>query len=80
MSSATVNIYEAKTQLSRLVDQAAAGKEIIIARGGRPVARLSQLAAPARKIRFGVLKGKVKVAADFDAPLPDGVIAAFEGC
>ncbi|HZV54287.1 MAG TPA: type II toxin-antitoxin system Phd/YefM family antitoxin [Rhodocyclaceae bacterium] len=79
MSSATVNIYEAKTQLSRLVDLAAAGEEIIIARGGKPVARLSQLAAPARKIRFGVLKGQVKVAADFDAPLPDDVIAAFEG-
>lgn len=79
MSSATVNIYEAKTQLSRLVDQAAAGEEIIIARGGKPVARLARLTAPARKIRFGVLKGKVKVAPDFDAPLPDEVIAAFEG-
>jgi len=79
MSNATVNIYEAKTQLSRLVDQAAAGKEIIIARAGKPVARLAQLAAPARKVRFGVLKGKIKVAADFDAPLPDEVIAAFEG-
>ena len=79
MSSATVNIYEAKTQLSRLVDQAAAGEEIIIARGGKPVARLSRLVAPARKIRFGILKGQVKEAADFDAPLPDDVIAAFEG-
>ena len=62
-----------------MVDQAAAGEEIIIARGGKPVARLLQLAAPARKIRFGVLKGQVKVAADFDAPLPDEVIASFEG-
>jgi antitoxin (DNA-binding transcriptional repressor) of toxin-antitoxin stability system len=79
MSNAIVNIYEAKTQLSRLVDQAAAGEEIIIARGGKPVARLSRLAAPVRKIRFGVLKGQVKVAADFDAPLPDEVIASFEG-
>ena len=79
MPSTTVNIYEAKTQLSRLVDQAAAGAEIIIARGGKPVAKLSQLATPSRQIRFGVLKGQVKVAADFDAPLPDGVIAAFEG-
>ncbi len=79
MSNATVNIYEAKTHLSRLVDQAAAGEEIIIARGGKPVARLSQLSAPTRAIRFGVLKGQVKVAADFDAPLPDEVIAAFEG-
>lgn len=79
MSSATVNIYEAKTRLSRLVDQAAAGEEIIIARGGKPVARLSRLAPPPRKIRFGVLKGQIKVATDFDAPLPDEVIAAFEG-
>jgi antitoxin (DNA-binding transcriptional repressor) of toxin-antitoxin stability system len=79
MSSLTINIYEAKTQLSRLVDQAAAGEEIIIARGGKPVARLSRLAAPARTIRFGVLKGQVKVAADFDSPLPDEVIAGFEG-
>ncbi len=79
MSGNTVNIYEAKTQLSRLVDQAAAGEEIIIARGGKPVARLSQLAAPTRKIRFGVLKGQVKIPADFDAPLPENVIADFEG-
>lgn len=79
MSSATVNIYEAKTRLSRLVYQAAAGEEIIIARGGKLVARLSRLAAPPRKIRFGVLKGRITVAADFDAPLPDEMIAAFEG-
>lgn len=79
MARTTVNIYEAKTQLSRLVDQAAAGEEIIIARGGKPVARLSRLVATPRKIRFGVLKGQVRVAPDFDAPLPDEVIAAFEG-
>jgi antitoxin (DNA-binding transcriptional repressor) of toxin-antitoxin stability system len=79
MSGNTVNIYEAKTQLSRLVDQAAAGEEIIIARGGKPVARLSQLVAPTRTICFGVLKGQIKVAADFDAPLPENVIAEFEG-
>lgn len=79
MSSATVNIYEAKTQLSRLVDQAAAGNEVVIARGGKPVARLARLTEPNASIRFGVLKGRVKVAADFDAPLPDEVIAAFEG-
>lgn len=71
MSSATVNIYEAKTHLSRLVEQAAAGEEIIIARGGKPVARLSQLVEPARKLRFGVLKGQVRIAADFDVLSPD---------
>lgn len=79
MSAATVNIYEAKTQLSRLVEQAEAGRETIIARGGRPVARLAPLAMPRRKIVFGVLKGKVRVAADFDAPLPEDMLAAFEG-
>lgn len=79
MGRAAVNIYEAKTQLSRLVDEAAAGEEIIIARGGKPVARLGRLVPKARKIRFGVLKGKVRVAADFDAPLPDSVLASFEG-
>jgi prevent-host-death family protein len=75
---ATVNIYEAKTQLSRLVDQAAAGKEVIIARGGKPVARLTSLGASKRSLRFGLLRGKVKVAKDFDSPLPEAVLAQFE--
>lgn len=74
-----INIYEAKTQLSKLVDQAAAGKDVIIARGGKPVARLTSLHDTPRKIRFGLLKGKVKVAADFDSPLPDELLAHFEG-
>ena len=75
----TINIYEAKTQLSRLVEQAAAGNDVVIARGGKPVARLTRLDLPKRKLKFGVLKGKVKVAADFDAALPDDLIAQFEG-
>ena len=75
----TINIYEAKTQLSKLVERAAAGQDVIIARGGKPVARLTRLAPPARKIRFGLLKGKVKVAPDFDAPLPEEVAQEFEG-
>lgn len=74
----TVNIYEAKTHLSRLVDQAAAGEDVIIARGGKPIARLTRLGPPKRSVRFGVLKGKVKVADDFDAPLPPDVLKAFE--
>jgi len=74
-----INIYDAKTQLSKLVDQAAAGKDVVIARGGKPVARLTRLDLPKRKLKFGVLKGKVKVAADFDAVLPNEVIAQFEG-
>jgi prevent-host-death family protein len=75
----TINIYEAKTQLSKLVEQAAAGEDVIIARGGKPVARLTRLQPARRSIRFGLLKGKVKVAADFDAPLPAEVLSQFEG-
>jgi antitoxin (DNA-binding transcriptional repressor) of toxin-antitoxin stability system len=75
----TINIYEAKTQLSKLVEKAASGTDVIIARGGKPVARLTRLQAPQRKIRFGLLKGKVKVAKDFDARLSDDVLGQFEG-
>ena len=65
-----VNIYDAKTRLSKLVEEAAGGSDVIIARGGKPVARLTRLDSPKRNLNFGVLKGKIKVAADFDAPLP----------
>ena len=75
----TVNIYEAKATLSKLIERAEAGEEVVIARGGKPVARLTQLSPAKRKIRFGVLKGKVKVSADFDDPLPESELAALEG-
>lgn len=74
----SVNIYEAKTQLSKLIDRAANGEDVVIARNGRPVARLTALAEAKPAIRFGVLKGKISIADDFDAPLPDEVLAAFE--
>ena len=74
----TINIYEAKTQLSKLLEQAAAGDDVIIARGGKPVARLTQLVPTKRPIRFGVLKGKLTVTDDFDAPLPAKLLAQFE--
>ncbi|HZP66949.1 MAG TPA: type II toxin-antitoxin system prevent-host-death family antitoxin [Rudaea sp.] len=75
-----LNIYEAKTRLSGLVDLASRGKSFVIAKSGTPLARLSPLAPdkPA-KIKFGLMKGKIKFARDFDAPLPDDVLAAFEG-
>ena len=75
----TVNIYAAKTQLSRLVEAAAAGEEIIIAKAGKPVARLVPLACPRQPRRLGILAGKLQIPEDFDAPLPDEVVAAFEG-
>ena len=74
-----VNIYEAKTRLSQLVDIAAAGEDVVIGRNGKPLVRITRLDEPIRRIRFGVLKGKVKIAKDFDAPLPDDVLAGFEG-
>jgi prevent-host-death family protein len=76
-----VNIYQAKTQLSKLVDQAAEGKDIVIARNGKPVARLTALANGKEKrlITLGILDGEGWIADDFDAPLPDDVQAAFEG-
>jgi prevent-host-death family protein len=74
----TVNIHEAKTQLSRLIARVCAGEEIIIARGGKPVARLAPLEQrPPR--RLGLLKGKIWVAKDFNAPLPDDLLDLFEG-
>lgn len=74
----TINIHEAKTHLSRLVEEAAAGNEVVIAKNGVPRARLVPLER-ARKPKFGVLKGKIRYPDDFDAPLPAGVLALFEG-
>jgi prevent-host-death family protein len=73
----TVNIQAAKTQLSTLVEEAAAGEEIIIAKAGKPVARLLPL--PKKDIRktLGMWKGKVWMSDDFDAPLPPDLLKAF---
>jgi prevent-host-death family protein len=75
----TVNIHEAKTHLSRLIDEVAAGAEITIAKAGKPMARLSPITAPIREKHLGLLKGKIKVAKDFNTPLSDEVLALFEG-
>jgi prevent-host-death family protein len=77
----TINIHAAKTHFSRLVDEAGAGAEIIIARAGKPVAKLVPLAPPGQQPRrqLGALAGVAVIPPDFDAPLPDEVIDAFEG-
>jgi antitoxin (DNA-binding transcriptional repressor) of toxin-antitoxin stability system len=77
----TVNLHAAKTHFSRLVDEAAAGEEIIIAKAGKPVARLSALTAPEVKPKrtLGLLAGVATIPDDFDAPLPDDLLDAFEG-
>jgi prevent-host-death family protein len=76
--SKPVNIHEAKTHLSRLVEQAAAGKEIVIAKAGKPLARLVPLALPIRVKKLGLLKGQFKVPDDFNAPMDAALLALFE--
>lgn len=76
--NSVINIHEAKTHLSKIVDEVAAGAEVIIAKAGKPMARLSPFHAPVRPKKLGLLKGKIKVPDDFNAPLDDNVIAAFE--
>ena len=73
-----VNIHEAKTNLSRLVDEVAGGAEIVIAKAGKPVAKLVPIGR-SRVRKPGFLKGRIKIAADFDAPLPAELLDAFEG-
>jgi prevent-host-death family protein len=75
----TVNLYEAKTHLSALVDRAADGEEIVIAKAGKPRARLVPVPTAQKRRRPGGGKGKVWVADDFDAPLPPDLLAAFTG-
>jgi prevent-host-death family protein len=75
----TVNVHEAKTHVSRLLDRAQTGQEFVIAKAGKPVARLGPLVRQGKKRRLGLLDGKFKVPDDFNEPLPDEVIAAFEG-
>jgi prevent-host-death family protein len=73
-----INIHEAKTHLSKIVDEVAAGREVIIAKAGKPMARLSPLTKIARPKKLGLLKGKLKVPDDFNQPLDDAELAAFE--
>ena len=75
----TVNIHEAKTHFSKLVDAALRGEETIIAKAGKPAARLVPIKPVKSTRKPGFLKGKIKIAADFDSPLPDELLDAFEG-
>jgi prevent-host-death family protein len=74
-----VNIHQAKTHFSKLVDAVMLGEEIIIAKAGKPAVKLVPIltAKPIRKP--GALKGKIKISKNFDAPLPDEILDAFEG-
>lgn len=75
-----INIYEAKTHLSNLVDRASKGETIVIAKSGTPLAKLVPLHEGKRKkFKFGTMKGEFVVPDDFDAPLPDEIMDAFLG-
>jgi prevent-host-death family protein len=75
----TVNIHAAKSQLSRLLDAAVAGEEVIIARAGKPIARIVPIEPRREPRKLGILAGKLHVPDDFDDPLPEDIIADFEG-
>jgi prevent-host-death family protein len=72
----TLNLYDAKTQLSSLVELAAAGEEIVIAKNGKPMAKLVAF-KPAIKRKPGRLKGKIWISPDFDAPMTEEELAAW---
>jgi prevent-host-death family protein len=73
----TVNVHEAKTHLSRLLERVEAGEEIVIARAGKPIARLVPLEPPAPRRLFGRDRGKIWISDDFDEPLPWQMFPGF---
>jgi prevent-host-death family protein len=74
-----INIHEAKTNFSKLLQRVAAGEEITIAKAGVPVARLVPIKPAKTKRILGIDRGKIYIADDFNAPLPDDILAAFYG-
>lgn len=79
MSETVYNLYEAKMSLSRLVDRAANGEEIILFKAGKPMAKLVPFRRTAEPRQPGGWEGRVRISEDFDAPLPGEVPDAFEG-
>jgi prevent-host-death family protein len=75
----SINIHEAKTHLSRLVDEVSAGEEIVIAKAGKPLARLIPFQRRSGRRKLGALAGRFSVPDNFDAPLPPDVLDDFEG-
>jgi prevent-host-death family protein len=74
----SVNVHEAKTHLSRLLERVAAGEEILISKAGKPMAKLTPLSKPQVNRVPGLDKGVIKIPDDFDAPLPDDLLQLFE--
>ncbi len=79
MSQTVYNVYEAKSALSSLIERTAAGEEIILAKAGRPMARLGPLPKSPVQRTPGGWEGQVYISEDFDAPLPPEILGGFEG-
>lgn len=75
----TVNMHEAKTHFSKLIERVRRGEEIIVAKAGKPVAKLLPIAQGAQVRVPGSARGKLTMADDFEAPLPDDILGSFEG-
>ena len=73
-----VNIHEAKTHFSRFLDRINNGEEVIIAKAGKPVARLIPISRKSHPRKAGSAKGKIQISRDFDAPLPESLLQEFE--
>ncbi len=74
-----INIHEAKTQLSKLIEEAEGGMEIVIARAGKPAVKLVPYKPVKPDRKPGSMKGKLWISDDFNDPLPDDILAYFEG-
>jgi len=72
-----INVHEAKTHLSRLLERVALGEEVVIAKAGKPVAKLVPIKSSGRKFKFGSAKGKFVVPDDFNDPLPKEIEDLF---
>ena len=79
MSEIVYNLYEAKTSLSRLVDRASKGEEIILSKAGKPLAKLVPYESSSGPRQPGGWEGRIRISEDFDAPLPPEIQAPFEG-
>jgi prevent-host-death family protein len=77
--TSVVDVHAAEAHLSRLVERAAAGEEIVITKAGKPVAKLVALEQAPRKRVLGTLAGRLRIPDDFDAPLPEEILREFEG-
>jgi prevent-host-death family protein len=77
--SIIVNVHEAKNHLSRLLKEVAAGADVVIAKAGKPVARLVPIEQVPKPKQLGLLRGRIEVPGDFNAPLPASVLADLQG-